>query len=57
MLAIRLLQLFSEDNRDLQKVVSLLGLFFQIRDDYANLTFAEVKRIVKYRIEYYIVIR
>jgi len=41
MLAIRLLQLFSEDNRDLKKIVSLLGLYFQIRDDYANLRLAE----------------
>jgi len=45
MLAIRLLQLFSEDNRDLHKIVSQLGLFFQIRDDYANLTFAEVNAV------------
>jgi geranylgeranyl diphosphate synthase type 3 len=43
MLAIRLLQLFSEDQRDLHKLVSLLGLFFQIRDDYANLMLAEVQ--------------
>ncbi|OXA43487.1 geranylgeranyl pyrophosphate synthase [Folsomia candida] len=41
MLAIRLLQLFSNDHRDLKKLVSLLGLFFQIRDDYANLMLAE----------------
>lgn len=42
MLAIRLLQLFSDDRHDLKKLVSLLGLFFQIRDDYANLMLAEV---------------
>jgi geranylgeranyl diphosphate synthase type 3 len=42
MLAIRLLQLFSVDQQDLKKLVSLLGLFFQIRDDYANLMLAEV---------------
>jgi len=42
MLAIRLLQLFSNDQRDLKKVVSLLGLFFQVRDDYANLVSTEV---------------
>ncbi|CAG7829067.1 unnamed protein product [Allacma fusca] len=41
MLAIRLLQLFSDDQRDLKQLVSLLGLFFQIRDDYANLKLAE----------------
>jgi geranylgeranyl diphosphate synthase type 3 len=41
MLAIRLLQLFSEYQEDLQKIVSLLGLFFQIRDDYANLVLTE----------------
>jgi len=41
MLAIRLLQLFSGYHQDLQKIVSLLGLFFQIRDDYANLVLKE----------------
>jgi len=41
MLAIRLLQLFSSDQRDLTLLVSLMGLFFQIRDDYANLMLAE----------------
>jgi geranylgeranyl diphosphate synthase type 3 len=42
MLAVRLLQLFSEDGRDYSKLVSLIGLFFQIRDDYSNLTSDEV---------------
>jgi len=42
LLAVRLLQLFSNDQIELKKVVSLLGLFFQIRDDYANLVSTEV---------------
>ncbi|CAL8106645.1 unnamed protein product [Orchesella dallaii] len=41
MLGIRLLQLFSDYQSDLQNLVSMLGLYFQIRDDYANLMLAE----------------
>ncbi|KRT83802.1 hypothetical protein AMK59_3629 [Oryctes borbonicus] len=37
MLAIRLMQLFSENKSDFSKLTSILGLFFQIRDDYLNL--------------------
>ena len=44
-LAIMLLQLFSDDNQcpkyDYVKLTSLLGLYFQIRDDYANLCLEE----------------
>eukprot|EP00088_Acartia_fossae_P001363 TRINITY_DN10527_c0_g1_i2.p1 TRINITY_DN10527_c0_g1~~TRINITY_DN10527_c0_g1_i2.p1 ORF type:complete len:336 (-),score=61.34 TRINITY_DN10527_c0_g1_i2:720-1703(-) len=37
-LAIRLMQLFSESTHDFKKLIQLLGLYFQIRDDYINLT-------------------
>lgn len=37
MLAIRLMQLFSENKDDFTKLTSILGLYFQIRDDYINL--------------------
>ncbi len=43
MLGIRLLQLFSDYQSDLKKIVSMMGLYFQIRDDYANLMLAEVR--------------
>lgn len=43
MLGIRLLQLFSDYQSDLKKIVSLMGLYFQVRDDYANLMLAEVR--------------
>lgn len=36
-LAVRLMQLFSASTQDFSQLVSLLGLYFQIRDDYANL--------------------
>lgn len=36
-LAIRLMQLFSEDKRNFKPLTDTLGLYFQIRDDYANL--------------------
>lgn len=41
MLAIRLMQLFSENKEDFSKLTSILGLYFQIRDDYCNLTSKE----------------
>jgi geranylgeranyl diphosphate synthase type 3 len=41
MLGIKLLQLFSEEKSDLKNLVSMLGLYFQVRDDYANLMLAE----------------
>ncbi|XP_041970382.1 geranylgeranyl pyrophosphate synthase [Aricia agestis] len=37
MLAIRLMQLFSENKSDFTKLSSILGLYFQMRDDYCNL--------------------
>ncbi|XP_070544620.1 geranylgeranyl pyrophosphate synthase-like isoform X2 [Ptychodera flava] len=36
-LAIRLMQLFSENKSDMRPLWESLGLYFQIRDDYANL--------------------
>ncbi|XP_054266724.1 terpene synthase [Macrosteles quadrilineatus] len=41
MLAIRLMQLFSENKSDFTKLASILGLYFQIRDDYCNLCLQE----------------
>lgn len=37
MLAIRLMQLFSDNKNDFSKLTAILGLYFQIRDDYCNL--------------------
>ncbi|KAL3280388.1 hypothetical protein HHI36_017873 [Cryptolaemus montrouzieri] len=37
MLAIRLMQLFSTDIADYTKLTGIIGLYFQIRDDYINL--------------------
>lgn len=36
-LGVKLMQLFSEDKRDFAYLITLLGTYFQIRDDYANL--------------------
>ncbi|KAI8797200.1 geranylgeranyl pyrophosphate synthase [Biomphalaria glabrata] len=36
-LAVKLMQLFSTNKSDLNSLLRLLGLYFQIRDDYANL--------------------
>jgi len=36
-LAIKLMQVFSEDDRDYIPLVNAMGLYFQIRDDYINL--------------------
>lgn len=36
-LAVRLMQLFSDNKSNLKPVLDALGLYFQIRDDYANL--------------------
>eukprot|EP00697_Spironema_sp_BW2_P014913 gnl/Spiro4/5568_TR2829_c0_g1_i1.p1 gnl/Spiro4/5568_TR2829_c0_g1~~gnl/Spiro4/5568_TR2829_c0_g1_i1.p1 ORF type:complete len:349 (+),score=66.72 gnl/Spiro4/5568_TR2829_c0_g1_i1:49-1047(+) len=36
-LAVKLMQLFSENKRSLERLVDNLGLFFQIMDDYLNL--------------------
>lgn len=42
MLAIRLMQLFSDNKANFKKLTELLGLYLQIRDDYCNLRSAEV---------------
>ncbi|XP_062129745.1 terpene synthase isoform X1 [Drosophila sulfurigaster albostrigata] len=41
MLAIRLMQLFSTNKEDYSKLTAILGLYFQIRDDYCNLSLKE----------------
>lgn len=41
-LAIRLMQLFSENPANFTELTDILGLYFQIRDDYANLCMKEV---------------
>lgn len=41
MLAIRLMKLFSNSNADFSQLTAILGLYFQIRDDYLNLTSKE----------------
>ena len=41
-LGVKLMQLFSTDNRDYTELIALLGTYFQIRDDYANLKSVEV---------------
>lgn len=38
MLGIGLMNLFSDNDKDFTKITAILGLFFQIRDDYLNLT-------------------
>lgn len=42
-LAVRLMQLFSTTTIDMNPLMAILGLYFQIRDDYANLNLKEVK--------------
>lgn len=42
MLAVRLMQLFSENKADFTILAGILGLYFQIRDDYCNLYLQEV---------------
>ncbi|XP_046392537.1 geranylgeranyl pyrophosphate synthase isoform X2 [Ischnura elegans] len=41
MLAIRLMQLFSDNKDDYTKLASILGLYFQVRDDLCNLAMQE----------------
>ncbi|KAJ1532248.1 hypothetical protein ONE63_000864 [Megalurothrips usitatus] len=41
MLAIRLMRLFSDSEEDFTKLTGILGLYFQIRDDYCNLCLQE----------------
>ncbi|XP_067671163.1 geranylgeranyl pyrophosphate synthase-like isoform X1 [Haliotis asinina] len=40
-LAVRLMQLFSDNKSDFKPLLDVLGLYFQIRDDYANLSSKE----------------
>jgi len=40
-LAVRLMQLFSSNTQDMNPLMATLGLYFQIRDDYANLNLKE----------------
>lgn len=42
MLAIRLMQLFSDNRADYAKITGILGLMFQIRDDLLNLVSHDV---------------
>lgn len=42
-LAIRLMQLFSDCNKSFTELTDILGLYFQIRDDYANLCMKDVR--------------
>lgn len=44
MLAIRLMQLFSNNTEDFLRLTAILGLYFQIRDDYCNLSLEEVSK-------------
>eukprot|EP01135_Chromosphaera_perkinsii_P004703 Nk52_evm14s294 gene=Nk52_evmTU14s294 len=37
-LAVKMMQLFSNDKRDYVNLLDILGLYFQIRDDYANVS-------------------
>lgn len=41
MLGIGLMQLFSDNKKNFTKITAILGLYFQIRDDYINLTSKE----------------
>jgi len=43
-LALRLMQAFSNDKRDYIPLVNLMGLYFQIRDDYINLISDEYQK-------------
>lgn len=45
-LAVRLMQLFSDSTKDLSHLMATLGLYFQIRDDYANLQLKEVPAVL-----------
>ncbi|XP_035233350.1 geranylgeranyl pyrophosphate synthase-like isoform X2 [Stegodyphus dumicola] len=36
-LGVQLMQLFSDNKSDFTKIIGIMGLYFQIRDDYANL--------------------
>jgi geranylgeranyl diphosphate synthase type 3 len=38
----KMMQLYSKDKTDFTKLTEILGLYFQIRDDYCNLRLQEV---------------
>ena len=48
MLAVRLMQLFSNNKSDFSFLGGVLGLYFQVRDDYCNLCDKEVRFLVRY---------
>lgn len=56
MLAIRLMQLFSDNKEDYSKLTAILGLYFQIRDDYCNLSLKEVSGTPYNRCEYWVLL-
>ncbi|XP_062519687.1 geranylgeranyl pyrophosphate synthase-like [Corticium candelabrum] len=47
-LAVDLMQLFSENKSDFQPLLDVLGLWFQIRDDFANLCSSEYEKNKSY---------
>ncbi|PRD27166.1 UNVERIFIED_CONTAM: Geranylgeranyl pyrophosphate synthase [Trichonephila clavipes] len=48
-LGVKLMQLFSSNKSDFTTIVALMGLYFQIRDDYANLQSKECIDIIRQR--------
>ena len=46
LMCVGLLQLFSEDRRELSQLISRISVFFQIRDDYENLMSDEVRQVI-----------
>ena len=48
-LAIRLMQLFSDSKQEFKTLTDTLGLYFQIRDDYANMCIKEVSEKYLYQ--------
>lgn len=48
MLAIRLMQLFSANKEDFTKLAGIMGLSFQILDDYKNLNSKDVSKVTIY---------
>jgi geranylgeranyl diphosphate synthase type 3 len=42
MFGMRMLQLYSDNKTDFTKLGDILGLYFQIRDDYCNLCLEQV---------------
>lgn len=50
MLAIRLMQLFSDNKADYTRITGILGLIFQIRDDLLNLVSHDVSIIKSFKL-------